>query len=300
MAAGEKNQGMAREEGAVDGTALKESAGDRAGGRRGTPEAGFVEERRAKILEDLSRAGMLRVSQIAETYGVSRVTARADLDALERDGKLRRTHGGAVALGKALTVSVQDRRVNVNAQAKQAIARQAAQLVHDGDSVLLDSGTTALELVRNLAGKSGVTVVTNDFTIADYVDASLPDVNVIVLGGQLFKGHRYTSGPITLAALSVLHPDTAFVCPTSFVPGAGLMTNNQSMAEVKKAYLSCATHTYVLMDASKVGSRGLLRFGRLTEADAVYMDYDPDGQVAEALEGSATRLILTGGREAGD
>lgn len=253
---------------------------------------GFVEERRAKILADLERDGMVKVTQVAEKYGVSSVTARNDLDVLERDGKLRRTHGGAVALGKTLTVSVQDKRINVNAEAKRKIAQEAARLVEDGDSILLDSGTTALELARNLVGRNDVTVVTNDFTIADYVDASLPHVDVIVLGGQLLKGHRYTSGPITLAALAVLHPDKAFVCPTSFVPGAGLMTNNQSMAEVKKAYLGCAGLTYVLMDSSKVGSRGLLRFGRIDQADAVLMDSDPGGVVAAALEDTPTQLVL--------
>ena len=84
------------------------------------------EERRAAILSMLDRATSVQVKQLAEAFGVSRVTARADLDALERDGKLRRTHGGAVSLSKTLTVSVQDRRVNVILEAKHAIARLAA------------------------------------------------------------------------------------------------------------------------------------------------------------------------------
>ena len=109
------------------------------------------EERRAEILSLLDRTASVQVSQLAERFGVSRVTARADLDALARDGKLRRTHGGAISLSKTLTVSVQDKRVNVNAEAKRAIARTAAAFVQDGDSVLVDSGTTALEFVRALA-----------------------------------------------------------------------------------------------------------------------------------------------------
>ena len=113
------------------------------------------EERRAAILSMLDRATSVQVTQLAEAFGVSRVTARADLDALERDGKLRRTHGGAVSLSKTLTVSVQDRRVNVNVGAKQAIARLAAPFVEDGDAVLVDSGTTALELVRAISGGRG-------------------------------------------------------------------------------------------------------------------------------------------------
>ena len=225
------------------------------------------EERRAAILAMLDRATSVQVTQLAEAFGVSRVTARADLDALARDGKLRRTHGGAVSLSKTLTVSVQDRRVNVNAEAKRAIARLAAPFVEDGDSVLV--------------GRSGVTIVTDDFTIADYVDRSAPSLDVIMLGGSLRKGHRYTAGPLAMRTLEMLHPDKAFVTPTSYVPGRGLMTNNQDMAELKRAFLSCATQTYVLMDQSKVGAAGLLWFGTLADVDAVVMDADPEGTVGE-------------------
>ena len=238
------------------------------------------EERRAAILSMLDRATSVQVTQLAEAFGVSRVTARADLDALERDGKLRRTHGGAVSLSKTLTVSVQDRRVNVNVEAKRAIAQLAAPFVEDGDSVLVDSGTTALELVRAISGRSGVTIVTDDFTIADYVDRSAPSLDVIMLGGSLRKGHRYTSGPLALRTLEMLHPDKAFVTPTSYVPGRGLMTNNQDMAELKRTFLACAERTFVLMDKSKVGAAGLLWFGTLASVEAVIMDEDPEGVVA--------------------
>jgi len=243
----------------------------------------LVGERRAQILELLARESTVRVAQVAQEFGVSRVTARADLDALAADGKLRRTHGGAVALTKAVTVSEQERRVNVNVEAKRAIARVAQGLVEDGSSVLVDSGTTGLELVRALGGKRGVTVVTTDLTIADVIDRSLPSLDVVLLGGALNKGHRYTFGPIALHALEGLHPDVAFVCPTAYVPGRGLMTNNQLMAELKRAMLACAEKTYVLMDASKVGARGLMRFGGLEGVDAVVMEADPEGLVAAEL-----------------
>lgn len=249
------------------------------------------EERRAAILSMLDRATSVQVTQLAEAFGVSRVTARADLDVLARDGKLRRTHGGAVSLSKTLTVSVQERRINVNAEAKRAIARLAAPLVEDGDSVLVDSGTTALELVRAISGRTGVTVVTDDFTIADYVDRSAPSLDVIMLGGSLRKGHRYTAGPLAMRTLEVLHPRKAFVTPTSYVPERGLMTNNQDMAELKRAFLTCADRTFVLMDQSKVGAPGLLWFGTLRGVEAVVMDADPDGLVSEDAAEQGCRVL---------
>ena len=128
----------------------------------------FAEERRSAIMDMLERNTSIQVADIVQAFGVSSVTARADLDALASAGKLRRTHGGAVSLHKTLTVSVQDQRVNVNVAAKQAIARAALNLVHDGDTLFVDSGTTALEFVRMLSSRSNITVITADITIADW------------------------------------------------------------------------------------------------------------------------------------
>ena len=250
------------------------------------------EERRVAILNMLESDASVQVTQLAEAFGISRVTARADLDALARDGKLRRTHGGATSLSRTLTVSVQDRRVNLNVEGKRGIAKKVIPLINDGDAILLDSGTTSLEIVRSLSGFNGLTVVTDDLTIADFVDRSMPSIDVIMLGGHLRKGHRYTNGPLALHSLEMLHPDKAIVTPTAYAPGRGLMTNNQAMAELKHAFLTCASKTYVVMDASKVGASGLMWFGGLADADAVIMDKDPDGLVAAEVEELDTQLII--------
>ncbi len=117
--------------------------------------------------------------------------------------------------------------------------------------------------------------MTDDFSIADYIDRSAPALDVIILGGSLRKGHRYITGPLTLRMLEMLRPDKAFVTPTSYVPGRGLMTNNQEMAELKQAFLHCANETYVLMDASKIDAPGLLWFGTLEGVEAIVVDADP-------------------------
>ena len=253
----------------------------------------FADERRAAILDLLERASSVQVADLSRTLGVSTVTVRADLDALERDGKLRRTHGGAVSLSKTITVSIQDRRVNVNAEAKRTIAREAVRLVSDGDSILVDSGTTALEFVRALAPLADVTVFTADLTVADVIDRSLPAVNVILLGGSVRKGHRYLSGPLTIRSLEMLHPDCAFVCPTSFVPGRGFMTNYAQMAEVKERFLECAASASSSASAP-VGSASLMT----TSAASGPANLTRPGALAEELAEAGTRLILAG--ETGD
>ena len=235
----------------------------------------FADQRRAAILALLDRDTSVRVADLASELDVSTVTIRSDLDVLERAGKLRRTHGGAVALGRSVTVSVQDRRVNVNAEAKRAIAREAASWVKDGQSILLDSGTTALEVARALVDREGITVVTADLTVADLIDKALPGVEAVLLGGVVRKGHRYVTGPVTLAALGMLHADWAFICPTAMVPGRGFMTNFAPMAEVKSAMLDSATRRAALADVTKVGASGLVRFAGAEDVDLLLCDADP-------------------------
>ena len=258
----------------------------------------FADERRAAIMEMLEHNASVQVAEIAQTFGVSSVTARADLDALAEAGKLRRTHGGAVSLHKRLTVSTQDRRINVNVAAKQAIAQSAIELVSDGDTLLVDSGTTALEFVRLLDQRDGITVITADITIADYIDESMPSVDVVMLGGALRKGHRYLYGPLTIQALQMVHADLAVVCPGAFVPGCGFTTDFPQMAETKTAMIAAAHQSVALMDASKVNGRGMYRFAELADVDTIVMDSDPDhavaASIAEATDDAHPNLTIAG------
>lgn len=258
----------------------------------------FADERRAAIMEMLEHNASVQVAEIAQTFGVSSVTARADLDALAESGKLRRTHGGAVSLHKRLTVSTQDRRINVNVAAKQAIAQSAIELVSDGDTLLVDSGTTALEFVRLLDQRDGITVITADITIADYIDESMPSVDVVMPGGALRKGHRYLYGPLTMQALQMVHADLAVMCPGAFVPGCGFTTDFPQMAETKTAMIAAAHQSVALMDASKVNGRGMYRFAELVDVDTIVMDRDPDDAVAtsitETVDDARPNLVIAG------
>ncbi|MFR3877275.1 MAG: DeoR/GlpR family DNA-binding transcription regulator [Collinsella sp.] len=211
----------------------------------------FADERRTAIMEMLEHNASVQVAEIAQTFGVSSVTARADLDALAEAGKLRRTHGGAVSLHKRLTVSTQDRRINVNVAAKQAIAQSAIELVNDGDTLLVDSGTTALEFVRLLDQRDGITVITADITIADYIDESMPSVDVVMLGGALRKGHRYLYGPLTCRRSKWSRRPGRHV-PWRFCSRLRLYDRLSADGRDQSGYGQCHRQSVALMDASKV------------------------------------------------
>lgn len=140
-----------------------------------------------------------------------------------------------------------------------------------------------------LTTRRDITVITADVTIANYIDDSLPQTDVILLGGTLRKGHRYLYGPLALRSLEVLHADKAFLCPTSFVPNRGLMTNFEQMAQVKSAFIEAASTSIALIDATKVDAGGLMLFAPLEKIDTLVMDRDPEGVVARQIESCAER-----------
>ena len=152
--------------------------------------------------------------------------------------------------------------------------------------------------MRTLDLRSGITVITADITIADFIDESLPSVDVVMLGGALRKGHRYLYGPLTMQALQMVHADLAVMCPGAFVPGCGFTTDFPQMAETKAAMVGAVRQSVALMDASKVNGRGMYRFAELTDVDAIVMDRDPDHAVAtsiaEIVDDARPNLVIAG------
>ena len=261
-----------------------------------------VDERRAMIVDEVNRRTSLQVSDICERFGVSEVTVRNDLDKLEKSGKLRRTHGGAVSITRTITVSFPDQRLNLNVEAKRAVTKRAAEFVHDGDTLFVDTGTTAFEFAHFLYDKRDITIVTADLSIASFADSSMPHAHVLVLGGTLRKNHRYITGPITTEIMAKLRVDKAFLAADSFTPSFGFSTQFTGVAEVKEMMLRQSREHYMMMDVSKVRDPCFIRFAKLSDFNAVIMDFDPNGEVERAIQADSpeTSLILTNGKDSHD
>ncbi len=261
-----------------------------------------VDERRTMIVDEVNRRTSIQVADICERFGVSEVTVRNDLDKLEKSGKLRRTHGGAVSITRTITVSFPDQRLNLNVEAKRAVTKRAAEFVHDGDTLFVDTGTTAFEFAHFLYDKRDITIVTADLSIASFADSSMPHAHILMLGGTLRKNHRYITGPITTEIMAKLRVDKAFLAADSFTPGFGFSTQFTGVAEVKEMMLRQSREHYMMMDASKVRDPCFIRFAQLSDFDAVVMDFDPNNEVEQAIQASAsqTKLILTNGKEPHD
>lgn len=251
-----------------------------------------IDERRAMIVEEVNRRSSIQVSDICERFGISEVTARNDLDKLEKGGKLRRTHGGAVSITRTITVSYPDQRMNINVEAKRAVAERAAQLVSNGDSLLVDTGTTTFEFVHFLYEKRDITLVTSDLSIATFADSNLPHAEVLLLGGTLRKNHRYITGNITNEVLGKIYVDKAFLATDSFNPKCGFTTEYAGNAEVKGLMLYHARERIMMLDASKVKEPSFIRFATINDFEVIVCDYDPDNVIADSIERDLSRALL--------
>jgi len=215
----------------------------------------FAEERKSRILVMLKEKTKLVVPEICEAFGVSPATARSDLRELEDAGLLKRTHGGAINVSRAGFELDSYQKEVKNLAEKQAIAKFAASFVENGDTIAIDTGTTTLELAKQLLTKKGLTVVLNDIAIAHYLEEH-SDANVLLVGGALRRKYHCMIGPVALNTLSGLSVDKAFMATNGFSVKKGMTTPDLNQAEVKKAIIEIASQVILLCDSSKIGYNG--------------------------------------------
>lgn len=231
----------------------------------------FAEERKTKILELLKENSKIRVPDLCTFFDISPATIRNDLRELESTGLLKRTHGGAISNTKAKFELDSNQKEVENLTEKIAIAKYAADLVEDGDTIAIDTGTTTFEFAKLLTEKKNITVVLNDITIASFLEKN-SDANIFLIGGNLRRNFHCTLGPIAVKALSGLSVDRAFIATNGVTNKKGITTPDINQAEVKKAMIGIATEVIVLCDSSKIGINGFAQVATLTEVDRLITD----------------------------
>jgi DeoR/GlpR family transcriptional regulator of sugar metabolism len=229
--------------------------------------------RRRKIVEMLSAKGVVRVADLVKHFGVSDVTVRNDLEALAKEGILVRDHGGAVAQTYTSLSVAFNQRAMLNLEAKQRIGEAAAKKVFAGETVILDAGTTLMEMAKRLPSVS-LTVVTNSLNIATEVGSG-PGVHVMLAGGSLSNETISTIGPLAERDLRELLVDKLFLGIQAFDPDAGLSDVSIEVARVKEVIL--------LADSSKYPTRAIARVAPLAEIDCLITDIGFPDEAARQL-----------------
>lgn len=214
------------------------------------------EERQREILEILNRENRVVVVDLARRFQASQVTIRKDLEILQAQGRIHRTHGGGLPVREsALNDPTLDEKEKLHRKEKQQIAAAAAQIVSEGQVVILDSGTTTTAIARALRGCRNLTVITNAVNIATELSGS--SIEVILTGGNLRKNSFSMVGPLAEETLHRLHADLLFLGVDGFDVEYGVSTPNLLEAKVNRVMIDVAKTSIAVCDSSKFGKRSL-------------------------------------------
>jgi len=226
------------------------------------------------------------VQELSEVLDVSLVTIRSDLRALEENGLLVRTRGGA-------ELSSEDdiaRRMGINYAVKQRIAHRAAQFVREGDTVFLEAGSCIALLARELKGFEKLNVLTNNAFVARQFRGA-PGVRVILMGGEYQKDSETMVGPMIREYLSYYNFTKVFMGMDGFTPDAGAMCRDIDRAEVMAEFASAAEKVFILSDSSKFGRKGVRVFADTASIHTIITDSALENATAEELSRQKVNVI---------
>lgn len=244
-------------------------------------------DRERTILKILSEQGSLSVSALSRDLGVSEVTVRSDLKGLEERGYLNRSRGGAYP---ALHQSILERQ-NWRPEEKNRIAAAAAELVEDGDCVMIEAGTTTALIARHLAGRRDVHIVTNSALVFSYARLN-PSLKITMTGGEFRREAESMVGPIALRTIGGLNVRFAFVGTDGFSARAGLTTQLVEGAEIVKAMRDRAEATWLVADSSKYGKSGFVSVLPLEVVDGIITDDLLPAAARAEIEELKVRVLL--------
>jgi len=231
----------------------------------------FAEERKRHLVEYINLQRRVTVPQLCQAFTVSSATIRNDLRELDEAGLITRTHGGAIRKSRTGHEPVMENRVSSNLAAKIAVARAALSCIEDGDTIILDTGTTTKELAKLLGEKKNLTVVTNDLSIASVLEQT-ESVETLVIGGLLRKGFHCTVDHGMTSLLASLSVDKALMGANSFSLLRGASTPDLSQAEIKKQMIVIASKVIILCDHTKLETNSFMNFASADQVDLLITD----------------------------
>ncbi|MFQ5858464.1 MAG: DeoR/GlpR family DNA-binding transcription regulator [Anaerolineae bacterium] len=248
-------------------------------------------ERRHRIREMLRAQGTVKVSALSQLFDVSEITIRRDLEHLERDGLLERTHGGAVLSQRMRREPLYTDKDQLHRAEKQTIGRVAATLVDDGDTLLVNSGSTTLQVIRHLAGRQDVRVITSNmggpFAIHD------PGFEVILVGGTFRSQSNSLVGPLATQSLRQVYGSKAFIGVDGISLKYGLTTPTLPEAEVARTMIERTRGPVIVVaDHTKLGVVADFVTTSLDQVDVLVMDRGFDEAYREALEELNIQIVI--------
>ncbi len=257
--------------------------------------AGSTEKRRSDIIGYMSHSHSVTVAELSQQFAVSEVSIRRDLQYLEDMGLLKRVHGGAVNLSRALQQDPLAEKRQYQLDKKERIGAVAARLIKSGNRVILDSGSTVMQVAHKISAAPSSFGSLNIITASMPVVRELgrcPGINLILLGGIYLPEYDVVVGPQTVEQLKSLHADIVFLGTDGMTLTQGLTTSNVLEAEVDRAMAKASTQIIVLSDSSKIGVIGLATIMPITRIQKLVTDQDAPEEFVGALQAQGIEVIL--------
>lgn len=246
-------------------------------------------DRRRQILLELKLRPHVRISELAQRFNVSTETVRRDFDALSDEGLIARAHGGASAPAQGHYPSL-DERANARIEERERIGRRAAELIGEGETVMIDSGSTTIQMARALAYLgTQCTVITNSIPVAMTIGHGAPEV--LLCPGEYLAAESAVIGTETLEYLSRFNVDRCFIGASGLSP-EGPSESVRGFAAVKRMMLQRAAKRHLLIDSQKFGRKGLAHVGEMAGLNSIVVDERPKGELLSVLDGAAVDILV--------
>ncbi|WP_025741585.1 transcriptional repressor AgaR [Aquimarina pacifica] len=250
-------------------------------------------ERRKKILNMLNDNGQVFVHELSEQFKVSEVTIRNDLDLFESKKLLIRSRGGAMKYENNVSIDYQiSDKDKIHYGEKIKIGKKASSLVNEGETIIIDSGTTTMEIAKNLDTKTSLNVITNAFNIVNQL-IGFPGINIIVPGGTLRKNSHSLVGPLAEKNLKNFYVDKVFIGVDGFDTTVGAFTPNIEEASLNQIMIDIAKEVILVADSSKFSRRSLAFICSLDKIDVVVTDENIDRADLKRLEDANIKVIIS-------
>ncbi len=247
-------------------------------------------ERRNAILAKLSTDGKVLVADLAKEFDVTEETIRRDLEKLDNDGLARKTYGGAVK-NENFNIDLPFHiRKQTNVESKKSIATLIADLINDGDYIMLDSSTTALCVIKSILHKKNITLITNSIEILLEL-CNKPGWNILSTGGMLKEGGLSLVGYQAEKMISGFHVDLAICSCKGIDEANGITDSNERDAEIKKAFFKSANHKLLAVDSSKFDKASFVKVCGYNEVDTVVTEAKPSDVWIERFKQNDINVI---------
>jgi len=247
-------------------------------------------DRRVKILDILNSKGQVSVNELSKLFNVSEVTIRNDLSHLQSKGLLIKTRGGGIKSERVGIDQQLNEKSKLNSREKHLIGKKAAEIIKDGDTIIIDSGTTTVEVAKNLGAIKNLTVITNALNIASQLIKD--EIRVLLLGGMLRNTSLSLIGPVAENSIKSFHCDKCFIGVDGIDSQSGIFTPNPEEANLNRMMIEASKETIIVTDSSKFKRKSFAFIAPLTKINMVITDSKIPEDELKNLQDMGIKVIL--------